>query len=146
MKLVMLLVNYKKKSAIASTCEVGVEGQGCKRSLGRGREQVVEATTRYQCAGTASACDRGQAQRSLGLSLRKEDKIPSSLGLRQTHVVQRWWKVKGGLGCDLNHDRQVGFNPAFNIAATRCWWRGGKLAIIYGRAHGYFETLGHADY
>ena len=23
---------------------------------------------------------------------------------------------------------------------------GGKLAIIYGRAHGYFETLGHADY
>ena len=46
MKLVMLLVNYKKKkSAIASTCEVGVEGQGCKRSLGRGREQVVEATT-----------------------------------------------------------------------------------------------------
>ena len=99
-----------------------MEGQGCKRSLGRGREQVVEATTRYQCAGTASACDRGQAQRSLGLSLRKEDKIPSSLGLRQTHVVQRWWKVKGGLGCDLNHDRQVGFNPAFNIAATRCWW------------------------
>ena len=23
---------------------------------------------------------------------------------------------------------------------------GGKPAIIYGRAHGYFETVGHADY
>ena len=53
-----------------------------------------------------------------------------------------------GCGSSLNHDCQVGLDPAFYGAAAAPGWLvgGGKLAIIYGRAHGYFETLGHADY
>lgn len=42
---ICLVTLYTKKSVMNITSEGGVEGQGCRRGLGRGREQVVEATT-----------------------------------------------------------------------------------------------------
>ena len=114
------------------------------------------ARCRCQCAGAAtSAAHRGQPQRSLwgwadlwegGREALKQPS-PGQCGFRLCVVQQYrlWQTLQGGPGCgfSLNHDCQV------SLVLRHCCPSlvgGGKLAIIYGRAHGYFETLGHADY